>query len=179
VTSKIVARSDGTIKALRWSLWSQAVSLTPHVPSGRDPRPVPRGVRSAPVTSPAPVPDRPRPPVPLRLAATLAGLEAVLLMAYGIVLLASLHTERLAMGLTTPLFFLVYGAALGLCAWSLTRLRSWARAPLVLAQLIQLGLAWNSRGGAPLALTVALAVVAVAVLVGVFHPASVRALGES
>ena len=130
------------------------------------------------MTSPAPAPARPRPPVPLRLAATLAGLEAVLLMAYGIVLLASLHTERLAMGLTTPLFFLVYGAALGLCAWALTRLRSWSRAPLVLAQLIQLGLAWNSRGGAPLGLTLALAVVAVAVLVGIFHPASVRALGE-
>ncbi len=128
------------------------------------------------MTSPAPA--RPHPPVPLRLAATLAGLEAVLLIGYGIVLLASLHTERLAMGLTTPLFFLLYGAALGGCAWTLTRLHSWARAPLVLAQLIQLGLAWNSRGGAPLALTLALALVAVLVLVGIFHPASMRALDE-
>jgi hypothetical protein len=113
------------------------------------------------------------------MAASLAGLEAVLLVGYGIVLLASLHTDRLAMGLTTPVFFLVYGAALGLCAWAVTRLHSWGRAPLVLAQLIQLGLAWNSRGGAPLALTLALAVVALVVLVGIFHPASVRALGEA
>ena len=108
----------------------------------------------------------------------MAGLEAVLLVGYGISLLASLHTERLAMGLTTPLFFVAYGAALGACAWALTRLRSWARAPLVLAQLIQLGLAWNSRGGAPVALTVALAVVAAVVLVGIFHPASMRALDD-
>ena len=51
------------------------------------------------------------------------------------------------MGVTTAVFFAVYGAALLLCAWSVHRGQSWARSPIVLAQLIQLGLAWSFRGG--------------------------------
>ncbi len=117
-------------------------------------------------------------PAPLVAAASLAGVEALLLVGYGIVLVPSVDTHRLALGVTTPLFFLLYGAGLGFCAWTLTRLRSWARAPLVLAQLIQLGVAWNFRGGASTAVTVVLALVAVLVLAGVFHPASIAALSD-
>jgi hypothetical protein len=49
----------------------------------------------------------------------------------------------------------------------------------VLAQLIQLGLAWNFRAAPTTWLAVVLAVVALVVLVGIFHPASIRALEGS
>lgn len=110
------------------------------------------------------------------MAAGLVGVEAVLLVGYGAVLVPSIHTERLAMGVTTPLFFILYGAGLAFCAWSVVRLHSWARAPLVLAQLIQLGVAWSFRGGTSTVVTVVLALAAVLVLAGIFHPASLEAL---
>ncbi|MEI5674771.1 MULTISPECIES: hypothetical protein [unclassified Nocardioides] len=120
--------------------------------------------------------DRPAAPRPLLAAALLAALEALALLVSAVLELVNVSGVRVTMGLTTALFFLVYGAALGLCAWGLTRLALWSRAPVVLAQLIQLGVAWSFRGGETTAVSVVLAVVAVAVLVGIFHPASTAAL---
>jgi hypothetical protein len=117
-------------------------------------------------------------PAPLTVAAGLVGVEALLLVLYGVLEIVALSEQRVAMGVTTAVFFLGYGAALGICAWSLVRLRSWARSPVVLAQLIQLGVAWSFRGGASTPVAVALALVAVLVLVGVFHPASLAALAD-
>ena len=71
---------------------------------------------------------------------------------------------------TTSLFFAVYGVGLLFCAWQLTRGQSWARSPVVLAQLIQLGVAWSFRGGDTTWVAIALAVVAVVVLAGFLHP---------
>ena len=61
---------------------------------------------------------------------------------------------------------------------SSTRRASWARSPVVLAQLIQLGLAWSFRGGETTWIAIALAVVAVVVVAGVLHPASIEALSD-
>jgi hypothetical protein len=119
-----------------------------------------------------------RVPAPLLVAAAVVAVEALLLVGYAVVLLPALTSERLAMGLTTPVFFIVYGVGLAACAWALTRGRSWARAPVVLAQLIQIGVAWSFRGGASTAAAIALAVLAVVVLAGIFHPASLGALGD-
>jgi hypothetical protein len=47
-----------------------------------------------------------------------------------------------------------------------------------MAQLIQLGVAWSFWGGSSTPAAVALAVVALVVLVGVFHPASLAALSD-
>jgi hypothetical protein len=47
---------------------------------------------------------------------------------------------------------------------------------VLLGQLIQLGLAWNFREGDTLPVAIALAVPAVIVLAGLFHPASMKAL---
>ena len=116
-----------------------------------------------------------RPPLPLRIAALLAGLEGLTLVLYGFAVLAAFSGARATMGATTALFFLVYGAGLTVAAWALSRTRSWARAPVVLAQLIQLGVAWSFRGGSFTAVAVALAVVALLVLGGVLNPASLRA----
>ncbi|NUR06640.1 MAG: hypothetical protein HOQ22_12105 [Nocardioidaceae bacterium] len=119
-----------------------------------------------------------RPPAPLVVAVSVAGLEALLLVLFGLAELRSLHGARVAMGITTTLFFVVYGLGLAYCAWQLRRMQSWARAPVVLAQLIQLGVAWSFRGGASTVAAVALAVLAVVVLAGVFHPASLSALAD-
>jgi hypothetical protein len=91
---------------------------------------------------------------------------------------ASIEADRVTMGVTTALFFAAYGVALGVLAWLLYRLRSWTRAPVVLAQLIQLGVAWSFRTGGTATVSVVLTVVSVLVLAGVFHPASMRALAE-
>jgi hypothetical protein len=80
------------------------------------------------------------------------------------------------MGITTAAFFLVAGAALGWCAWALWNVRRWARGPVVMAQLIQLGLAWNLWAGTTKPLSIGLAVVALVVIAGLLHPASTRVL---
>ena len=49
----------------------------------------------------------------------------------------------------------------------------------MLAQLIQLGVAWSFREGATTFVSVLLTVVAVVVIAGVFHPASLRALAQA
>jgi hypothetical protein len=115
-------------------------------------------------------------PAPLVVAASLVAVEGLLVVGYGVLEAASLTVGRLTMGLTTAVFFLGYGAGLLVCAWALRGLRSWARSPVVLAQLIQLGLAWSFRGGETTYVAVGLALAAVVVLVGVLHPASIDAL---
>jgi hypothetical protein len=115
-------------------------------------------------------------PAPLVVAASLVAVEGVVLVLLAALELGSLSASRLTMGLTTAAFFLVYGAALLLFAWAVHRVRSWARSPIVLAQLIQLGLAWNLRGSPTTLIAVALALVAVIVVVGLLHPDSMEAL---
>ena len=124
-------------------------------------------------------PDAPAPPAapaPLVVAAALAGVQGALMLAYAVLEIASTDGSRLAMGVSTAAFFALYGLALLLCAWRLTRLDSWARSPVVLAQLIHLGLAWSFWGGSTKAVSVALAVGAVVVIVGILHPASIAAV---
>lgn len=115
-------------------------------------------------------------PAPLLVAASLAAVEGGLLALYGVLELLSLDGRRLTMGLTTGVFFLLYGSAMLACGWGLARARSWGRGPVLFAQLVQLGLAWNLRGGDTVPVAVALAVFAVLVLAGLLCPASVAAL---
>lgn len=115
--------------------------------------------------------------MPLLVAASLVALEGVLLVAYGLAEMFAVSGSRVAMGVTTSVFFLLYGAALVFCAWSVSRLRSWARAPIVLAQLIQIPVVWDFRGGNTAVLVTGL-VIAALVLAGIFHPASVQALAS-
>ena len=68
-----------------------------------------------------------------------------MLVVLAVLEVANLRSIRLTMGVTTTAFFLVAAAGLAWCAWSLWKARRWARGPVVMAQLIQLGLAWNFR----------------------------------
>lgn len=125
-----------------------------------------------------PAPARNGAPAPLVVAASLVAVEAILLVLQGFAEFIALSGQRMAMGVSTALFFLVYGAGLAFCAWTITRLRSWARAPIVVAQLIQLAVAWSFRGGSTTPVAIALALVGVLVLLGIFHPASIDALAD-
>ena len=75
------------------------------------------------------------------------------------------------------ILFFVCAAALGLCAYGLVRLHSWSRAPIVLAQLITLGLAWDYRSNnTPVA--IGLLVLAAVTLASVLNPTSLEALSS-
>jgi hypothetical protein len=119
---------------------------------------------------------RPDKPAPLVVAASLVAVEGLLLLGYAVLELASLSTERAAVALTTSVFFAAYGGLLLACAWAVTHGRSWARSPMVLAQLIQLGVAWSFRGGDTTWVAVAMAAAAIVVLVGLLNPVSIDAL---
>ena len=118
-------------------------------------------------------------PPPLTVAASLAAVQGGLLVLYGVLEVANVSLDRLSMGVTTAIFFFVAGAGLAVCAYYLQRRSSWARSPIVLAQLIQLGLAWSFRGTPTTWLAVMLAVFALIALAGIFHPASLEALEGS
>ena len=120
-------------------------------------------------------PDRAAPP-PLVVGAALTAVEAFVLAGLGALELADLHSARLTMGVTTAAFFLGAAAALAWCAWSLWRVRRWARGPVVMSQLILLGLAWNLWAGTTKPLSAGLAVVGLVVIAGLVHPASTRVL---
>ena len=115
-------------------------------------------------------------PPPLVTAAGLTLVEGLLTVMFGVSEAVHVTSQRLVMGVTTAAFFVAYGAAMMLCAWGLHRLHTWARGPVLLAQLIWLGLAWNFRHGDTWPLAVGLAVPAVIVLVGMLVPSSVEAL---
>jgi Mn2+/Fe2+ NRAMP family transporter len=88
------------------------------------------------------------------------------------------HSSRAVMGVTTSLFFVIFGIALLGSGWGLTRAQTWARGPVMIGQLIALGLAWNFRTGDTTLLAVVLAVPAVIVLIGMLHPQSIAAMND-
>jgi hypothetical protein len=121
---------------------------------------------------------RPVKPAPLIAAASLVAVEAIVLLGYAVLELFSVSSDRVAVAVTTGVFFAAYGALLLFCAREVTRGRSWARSPIVLAQLIQLGVAWSFRGGDTTPVAIVLAVVALVVLAGLLSPSSVDALAD-
>ena len=112
------------------------------------------------------------------VAASLTALEALALAVLGVLELANLRAIRLTMGLTTSVFFLVAAAALAWCAWSLWKAHRWARGPVVMADLIVLGLAWNLRDADTVLLPVGLALVAVVGIAGLLHPETTAVLED-
>jgi hypothetical protein len=118
----------------------------------------------------------PRAPWPLVVAAGLVGLEGLSLVLLAVLELLDLHSGRATLAITTALFFVALGAGLGWCAWGLLRARSWARGPVVAAELIGVLLSFSFWGGETTPGAVVILVASVAVLVGVLHPSSTRAL---
>ena len=119
----------------------------------------------------------PRLPAPLQVAASLVAVEGLLVVGYAVLEAAAIHRDRAAMGVTSALFFAALGVALVACVWFVSRGRSWARSPILVSQLLFLGMAWSFLGGATTWISIVLGLVAVVVLLGMFHPASMDALG--
>lgn len=108
----------------------------------------------------------------------LAFLEGLVLLGYAVLELVHTTSGRVGLAVTTAVFFTVLGSALVLCAWSLLRLHSWGRSPVVVIQLITLLTAWSFVGGDTTWVAVVLAVVSLTVLVCLFHPRSLAALAD-
>lgn len=121
----------------------------------------------------------PSAPPPLVTAASVTAVEGLVLLALAALEMASLTGGRLTMGLTTAVFFAAFGVLLMACGWLITRGHTWARGPILLAQLMGLGLAWNLRGGETTLVSVAIAVVALIVIAGMLHPASLEAINDA
>jgi hypothetical protein len=123
-------------------------------------------------------PPRASAPAPLLLAAGLTALEALAMVILAIVELASFSASRMALGVTTTVFFIAYAAGLAFCARAVVRGDSWARSPIVLAQVLQGLVATSFWGGQTKLVAVAMVVVALVTLVGVFHPRSLKHLTD-
>lgn len=80
------------------------------------------------------------------MAAVVVGAQALALIALALADLLNLESDRVGLGLGVAVVFLFLGVGLLAAAVMLQRGRGGARGPLVVAQLISLGLAWNLRG---------------------------------
>lgn len=117
-------------------------------------------------------------PAPLLVAASLTAVQGLLTLLFAVAEIVNTDSARLVMGGTTALFFAVYALTLLVCARGLQKLRTWARGPVLLSQLIWLGLAWNFRDSELTVVAAFAAVVAVVVIVGLVHPSSTDALAR-
>ena len=118
---------------------------------------------------------RTRPPQ-LTAAAALALLEGLVALAFGVAEIFEIRLFRAVVGVGVALFMIGFAVLLGAAARGLLRLRRWARAPVVVVQLIMLPVGWSFRGGQTEAVAVAMIGVALLTLVLVLHPRSTRAL---
>ncbi|HET6153130.1 MAG TPA: hypothetical protein VFE15_09240 [Marmoricola sp.] len=116
--------------------------------------------------------------MPLLVASAMVLLEGLGVLVFGAAEALDTHSSRAVMGVTTAFFFIIFGIALLVCGWGLTRAQTWARGPVMIGQLISLGLAWNFRTGDTTLLAVVLAVPAVVVLIGMLHPATIEAMND-
>lgn len=110
------------------------------------------------------------------MAVALVAVEVLVVLGLAIGELVSMESGRRSVGLTTALFFTLYAAGLALAARGLWHLRSWSRGPLVLAQLLQLGVAWSFYGNETVWLALLIALPALVVLAIIFRPSTTEAL---
>lgn len=109
-------------------------------------------------------------------AAALAVLEAVVALVFGVVEIARIRASRAVVGVGVSLFMVGFAVLLLVAARGLLRLRRWARAPVVVVQLIMLPVGWSFRGGQTTWVAVSMIVVALLTLVMILHPRTTRAL---
>ena len=117
-----------------------------------------------------------RRPVQLGAAAGLAALEGLAALAFGVLEIGEVRLFRAVVGVGVAFFMIGFAVLLLVAARALLRLRRWARAPIVVVQLILLPTGWSFRGGETTGVAVAMIAVALVTLVLVLHPASTRAL---
>ena len=99
-----------------------------------------------------------------------------MLVVFGVAEFTRLDRDRPSVAVTTGAFFVLYAVGLAFAARALWRLHNWARGPVVLAQLIQLGVAWSFYGNDTSWVALLLAIPAVGVLIVVLAPATTNLL---
>jgi predicted transporter len=108
-------------------------------------------------------------PLTIVVASALLMLEGLVGLGYAAF---EVGQARAAMGVGVAILMAGFGLLLLLVARGVFLGRRWSRGPAVATQLILLPIAWSFRGGATTWVSVALAALAIAVLVGVLHPRS-------
>jgi hypothetical protein len=113
-----------------------------------------------------------RKPLTIVVAAVSLALEGLLGLGYAGVALGQVRMSRAVVGVGVAILMASFGLLLLLVARGVFLGRRWSRGPAVVAQLILLPIALSFRGGGTTWISVTLAVLAIAVLVGVLHPRS-------
>jgi hypothetical protein len=115
-------------------------------------------------------------PVQLTLAAALAALEGLVALGFGVAEILQVRLFRAVVGVGVSIFMVGFAVLLGAAARGLLHARRWARAPVVVVQLILLPVGWSFRGAPTTAVSAAMIIAALLTLVLVLHPRSTRAL---
>jgi hypothetical protein len=115
---------------------------------------------------------RPRRPLTIVVAAVLLTVEALIALAYAALELGQIQIFRAVVGVGVTILMAGFGLLLLLIARGVFLGKRWSRGPAVATQLILLPLAWSFVGGGTTWVSVVLAALATAVLVGVLHPRS-------
>lgn len=123
------------------------------------------------------------PRLPLTIAAVVAAMQAAALIALAVADLAGLVDGRVGVGIGIGLVLLVLGLGLLAAAFGILRGRHGARGPVVVTQLIGLGLAWSLRNPDPEIgdtrwVGVVVAASAITALAALATPAARRALAD-
>jgi hypothetical protein len=113
-----------------------------------------------------------RRPLTIVAAAVLLALEGLLGLAYAGLEVGQIRMSRAEVGVGVAILMAGFGLLLLLVARGVFLGKRWSRGPAVATQLILLPIAWSFRGGATTWVSVGLAALAMAVLVGVLHPRS-------
>lgn len=120
-------------------------------------------------------PRRTRPPQ-LVGAAALAAVEGLVALGFGVAEIFQVRLFRAVVGVGVAVFMIGFAALLLAAARGLLHLRRWARAPVVVVQLIMLPVGWSFRGGQTTPVAAAMIIVALLTLVLILHPRSTQAL---
>ena len=113
-----------------------------------------------------------RRPLTIVVAAALLAAEALIALGYAVLEIGQVRVSRVAVGLGVTILMACFGLLLLVVARGVLLGRRWSRGPAVATQLILLPIAWSFRGGVTTWVSVVLATLAIAVLVGVLHPRS-------
>jgi hypothetical protein len=106
------------------------------------------------------------------IAAALLAIEALIALGYAVLEIGQVRMTRAAVGVGVTILMAAFGLLLLVVARGVFLGKRWSRGPAVATQLILLPIAWSFKGGSTTWVSVVLAALAIAVLVGVLHPRS-------
>jgi hypothetical protein len=113
-----------------------------------------------------------RRPLTIIIAAALLAIEALIALGYAVLEIGQVRMTRAAVGVGVTILMAAFGLLLLVVARGVFLGKRWSRGPAVATQLILLPIAWSFKGGSTTWVSVVLAALAIAVLVGVLHPRS-------